>query len=305
LQAIIFAAATTFFTLLRKSSLDRRAALGHLPPLMLFYLLQYALLNRYLPEWAPWLAIASAAVIAGLYWLVRCELRGALPGGEMIVVVYAAVVLFHAGYLQALPDAWQPWAGLVAGAAMAVWLLKQRLDPVANGAVLIALGLIFLINLLRADLAFGLEQVPGGDWLALAYAAELYLGYALARRFEFQSPVRGALVYAGHLSAMAAAVNLLDSRLMVSSCWAILAVACLALALRLGDRLLAQSSLLVFAFSGIKVLIYDLSGAPPLVRIGCLAVLGVSLYLGGWLYRKIPEETAGSSLDDCNVTTGC
>ncbi len=30
--------------------------------------------------------------------------------------------------------------------------MAQRLEPVANGAVLIALGLIFMINLLRADI---------------------------------------------------------------------------------------------------------------------------------------------------------
>ena len=57
---------------------------------------------------------------------------------------------------------------------------------------------------------------------------------------------------------------------------------------------------LVFAFSGAKVLIYDLAGAPPLVRIGCLAVLGVSLYLGGWLYRLIPGEEAAPVPHGCN-----
>jgi len=134
--------------------------------------------------------------------------------------------------------------------------------------------------------------VAGGDWLALAYAAELYVGYALARRAALPRAVRGALAYAGHLAAMASAVTLLDSHLAVSLAWATLAVACLGLALQLGDRLLAQSSLLVFAFSGMKVLFYDLAGVAPLVRIGSLAVLGVSLYAGGWLYRRIPGEDA-------------
>lgn len=304
LQGVIFAVCTTLFSLLRKSPLDRTASWAHLPPLLLFYVLEYALLNRYLPEWAPWIAMLSAALIAGLYWLARSELGESLPGGQLLVAVYTAVVLFHAGYLEALPEHWQPWAGLVAGAAMAVWLLNQRLDPVAHGAVLAALGLIFVINLIRATLDFNLEQVAGGDWLALAYALQLYGGYALARRAGIQRLARGALIYGGHLSAMAAAVNLLDSRLAVSCCWALLAVACLGLALRLGDRLLAQSSLLVFAFSGIKVLIYDLAGAAPLVRIGSLVILGVSLYLGGWLYRKIPGSDNGPlAAPGCKVTS--
>jgi len=291
LQGVIFAGCTALFSMMRKTSLDRRAAWVHLPPLLIFYVLQYALLNRYLPVWAPWIAILSAAVVAGLYWLARSELGKPLPGGQLIISVYAAVVLFHAGYLEALPGNWQPWAGLAAGAVVAVWLMKQRLDPIAHGAVLAALGLIFVVNLIRATLDFDLEQVAAGDWLALAYAVELYAGYVFARHGGIQRLARGALVYAGHLSAMAAAVHLFDSRLVVSFCWAILAVACLGLALRLGDRLLAQSSLLVFAFSGFKVLIYDLAGSAPLVRIASLVVLGASLYLGGWLYRKIPAET--------------
>ena len=301
LQGVIFAVCTTLFSLMRKVSLDRAAAWAHLPPLLLFYVLEYALLNRHLPAWAPWIAIFSAAVIAGFYRLARSEFGGPLPGGQLLASVYAAVALFHAGYLEALPDEWQPWAGLAAGIVMAIWLARVRIDLHGQGAILAALGLIFVINLMRATLDFDLDRVAGGDWLALAYAIVLYVGYALARRGGLQCLARGALVYSGHLSAMAAAVHLFDSRLVVSCCWAILAVACLGLALRLGDRLLAQSSLLVFAFSGIKVLIYDLAGAAPLVRIGSLVVLGVSLYAGGWLYRKIPsEETGAAGISGCN-----
>lgn len=289
-QGAIFAICTTLFSLLRQAPLDRRTAWAHLPPLLLFYVLQYALLNRHLSAWAPWIAILSAVAVAALYWLARRELARELPGGRLIVAVYTALVLFHAGYLEALPAAWQPWAGLAAGAVMAGWLLSQRLDPAVHGAILAALGLIFIINLVRATLAFDLDAVAGGDWLALAYAAQLYGGYILARRRALPPLAGAALVYAGHLAAMAAAVHLFDSRLSVSLCWGLLAVACLVLALRLGDRLLAQSSLLVFAFSGIKVLVYDLAGTAPLVRIGSLVVLGVSLYVGGWLYRRIPAR---------------
>jgi len=295
LQATIVAGCAMLFSLRHRSPLDRPAAWAHLPPLLLFYVLQYALLERHLPDWAPWLAILSAVVLAGCYWVVRGRLGGPLPGGQLLVAVYAAVVLFHAGYLEALPDGWQPWAGLAAGAAMAAWLLTRRFDRWSHRAVLVALGLIFMINLTRAVLNFDLQRVAGGDWLALAYAVELYAGFALARHAALPRLVQGALVYAGHLAAMAAAATLFDSRLAVSSCWALLAVACLGMALRLGDRLLAQSSLLVFAFSGVKVLLYDLAGAAPLVRIGSLVVLGASLYLGGWLYRRIPADQDASS----------
>jgi hypothetical protein len=59
------------------------------------------------------------------------------------------------------------------------------------------------------------------------------------------------------------------------------------LALKFRDKLLGQSSLLIFGISAAKVLFYDLASSAPLVRIGTLLVVGCSFYLGGWLYRRI------------------
>jgi uncharacterized membrane protein len=95
------------------------------------------------------------------------------------------------------------------------------------------------------------------------------------------------LLYAGHVSAMAAAVHLLDDRLSSSAAWGILAVGCLVLAIRSHERILGKSSLLIFTVFAGKVLLYDLHTAAPLVRIGILLVLGLSLYAGGWLYQRM------------------
>jgi uncharacterized membrane protein len=43
----------------------------------------------------------------------------------------------------------------------------------------------------------------------------------------------------------------------------------------------------VFAATAGKVLLYDLSGAPPVARIVSLVVLGVTFYFGGLLYQKM------------------
>ena len=34
-------------------------------------------------------------------------------------------------------------------------------------------------------------------------------------------------------------------------------------------------------------MLFDLSSATPQVRIGLLVILGVTLYAGGWMYRKV------------------
>lgn len=71
-----------------------------------------------------------------------------------------------------------------------------------------------------------------------------------------------------------------------------LALACVTLAITRKEKYLGQSSLLVFAASAIKVFLHDLSGSGPLVRISCLLVLGITFYIGGWLYCKVNELEA-------------
>jgi uncharacterized membrane protein len=291
MQLAIFAGATALFTLRHQQPLDRDEAIVHLPPLLLFYALEYGLLHRYLPAWAPWIAVASLLLIILISAAARAAFSTSLAGGRLILGVYAAVVLFHAGYLEVLPDELAPWVALGVGLAAAAWLATQTEIKAHHWPLLAVAALIFGLNALRAGLHFDLDQVAAGDWLALAYALELYLAYGLLRYSgqKLALPLRAALLFAGHLAAMAAPIHLFDQRLAVSLTWAILAVAALLIALQIRDRLLGQSSLFIFAVSGAKVLLYDLSQSAPLIRIGCLLILGVSLYLGGWLYRKVDD----------------
>jgi uncharacterized membrane protein len=71
----------------------------------------------------------------------------------------------------------------------------------------------------------------------------------------------------------------------------LLALACLAISSLQRDRLLGQSSLLVFGAAAVKVMLYDLGSASPLARIVSLVVLGVTFYAGGLLYQRLPAAT--------------
>ena len=123
--------------------------------------------------------------------------------------------------------------------------------------------------------------------LQILYAVVLYAGYLLVGGGAPLAWARVPVLYSAHVAVLVTAPQVLDSRLGVSVLWGALAVGSLAIAIRRADPILGQSSLLIFAVSGLKVLLYDLSGSAPLIRIGILAVLGVSLYAGGWLYQKL------------------
>ena len=286
-QFVIFGVATAVFSIRRETPMDSRTALAHLPPLLLFYFLQYALLNQHLPALAPWIALASLAVVASLFAAARAALERPLPGGEWLLWCYVALVLFHAGYVESVPKQWAPWVAFVLVPVAALASLRRGGGPATSWPLWAAVGVIFLVNYLRVIFDTDLEAVPGQQWLAIGYAFLLYLGYHFSRGREALRGVEVLLLYTGHISAIAAAVHLLHEPIVESTAWGLLALACLGLSLWQRDRLLGQSSLLVFGATAGKVLLYDLSGAPPMGRIVSLVVLGVTFYVGGMLYQRM------------------
>lgn len=297
-QFFIFGLATALFSVRNESPLSPRDGMAHLPPLLLFYFLQYSLLHQHLPAYAAWIAVGSLAAVAALYGGARALLQRPLPGGEFLLWAYAALVLFHAGYVESVPHQWAPWFALALVPAMALVALRhsnagdedeQGLGPL--WPMWLAVGIIFAINYLRIIFDTDLKTVPGRPLLALAYAALLYLGYWFFRRNDADgksnTTVKVLLIYAGHLSAMAAALRFLNEHIIESAAWGLLAVACLVLSLQSRDKLLGQSSLAVFGATAGKVLLYDLSGASPVARIIGLVVLGVTFYAGGMLYQRL------------------
>ena len=59
-QFIIFLFCTAFFSIKQKEPMDRNTALAHAPALLIFYFLQFSLLNVNLETYAPWISLISA-----------------------------------------------------------------------------------------------------------------------------------------------------------------------------------------------------------------------------------------------------
>ena len=293
LQFGLFAGITAAFSVRRREPLDTGMAAAHFPPLLLFYFLQYNILDRHLHAWAPWAAVASLAAVALLYGIARRLLARPVPGGEWLTWAYAGVVLFHAGYLELTPRGFEPWAALLLVPLAAAATLRD--DGVGRRWPLwVAVGAIFVINYLRVVGDMDIRSVPGWQALAAINAAMLWGAYAVCGRLTRFPGLRPVLLYAGHLCAMAGAVHLLNERVTESVVWGALAVACLLLSIRNGDAVLRQSSLAVFAATAAKAMLYDLSGASPVARIVGLTVLGAMFYLGGLLYRRLPPIDKGA-----------
>ncbi|MEB0137465.1 MULTISPECIES: DUF2339 domain-containing protein [unclassified Undibacterium] len=296
IQFLIFVCGTLAFSIHQKRAMAAAEAIAHLPLLLIFYFLQYALLHEHVPTIAPWIALASAAVLLLAHLVARRVIKQATAASNVLVGTYVSLVLFHAGYIELVPDELGPWVALLILPAFALFTRWNKDESAALLPYKVLIGVIFAINFLRVIEASSLEHVAGNQVLALLYAAELYVAYALSRGVKAIANLSSFALFAAHIALLAAATRILDGRLQVSLAWSAIAFICLALAFSRRDKLLGQSSLLIFAASCAKVMLFDLSSASPLLRIGSLLILGGTLYVGGWMYKKV--DALGNSVGD-------
>lgn len=289
LQFAIFGCGTVYFSIQWREPLDDAGAVRHVPALLLFYALQYAVLSAHAPRLAPWVSLASLMALILLYVIARAALRESLRGGQYLLGAYVALVLFHAVYIEWVPSSMAPWIAL----GMLWVMLLGRPGWSALGASvwapLFAVLALFLLNFWKLMVGVDVHTVPAHELITALYAGTLYLGYWLAAREPKIADFGYILIYAGHALALSALVQFVDERIVQSVGWGLLGLAILAWALTRRDALLGKSSLLIFAATGLKVVFFDLQGAAPMARVVSLATLGVTFYIGGLLYRRVAK----------------
>ena len=290
LQFAIFLAAAALFALRSATPMSKSDAWLHFPALVLFYALQYDLLNRHLPELAPWIALITAAVLLGAYLLIRTRLGTSGLAARGLVSAYLALVLVHSVYLNLLPESLAPWVGLALILVVrALLTLREKEDALlASWPFMWAALAIVLFNVVRVLFNWEMQDVPASPLVLLLYPALSYFAYLKLRDDALIRTWAPALLIFAHLSAMTAATHLIDTPALVSVAWLAVASVALAGGFMLQDRRLGQSSLLLFLLAGLKIILFDLAGTEALLRVGVLLILGVSLYAGGWVYRKLP-----------------
>lgn len=287
LQFAVFLSAAIVFSVRHARPMTQAEGVTHLPLLLLFYALQYAILSRHLPAQAPWVALGSAAVLLLAYGVARRALGVALQAGGFIVGAYCALVLFHAVYLELLPERWAPWAVLLVLPPAALFITRPTADAELMLPFKLLLGALLALNFARVVLLGDTGGAGHGTLLSLLYAAELYAAYFVGRGHVALRQWMVFALYAAHIGLMVVVLRSFGNELLVSLAWGALALASLLLAFRNNDQDLGKSSLFIFAASLVKVILYDLAGAAPLVRIGSLVVVGLTLYAGGLLYKRV------------------
>ncbi len=302
-QFLLSAVTAVAFSLIHRSPMSSEVAFVHGVALFYFYMLQYALLRHYAPDIVGFFALGSAVFVLAIYLVARSVLPAAQRvAGALLTSSYCAVVTAHILVFEWLPGAWLPWAALLAPLAGLAFSPVFRDTPQALLPIRLVSLVVFAVGFLASLFNDAGQMVPLPNAILFAYAAAIYLGYALLREQGTTHGANVALLYAGHISAMLACSRALDSAFYsagfsISLAWALLALAALGTALALRDRNIGRSSLLIFAASAGKVLVFDLHGANSLLRVLSLLVVGISLYAGGWLYQRMFKDPESSTVE--------
>jgi hypothetical protein len=288
---LIFSIGTYLYTLQNRAPLTENEAWSFLPVLLLFYAMEYYLVDRIQPGMAPWISLGFAGILICLYLSAKKYFPDGL-GSQALILAFATIVCFHSVYLELLPDGFRPWLFVLIMLSIA-FLPFNVSSPRRGSPLRIPVLAIFAILAIEyLTMLSHLLDGYGGSWLFVSFAALGSIWVALAspaNKFPSQSTHGHALLVAAHLLAVMGLYRLTDpiGSLAVSASWLFYAVAVMGFSFVRRDEVMAKSALFVLAFAAGKALLYDAASAPTLIRIFCLLLTGAVLYGCGLFMRRI------------------
>lgn len=295
LHFLIFLMGSFFYTAHHGTALTEEESWGFLPVLLIFYAVEYHFIESAYPGWGPWISIAAAAILFGLYSMVKHYFQEELDSRGPLVI-FLTLVGLHSVYLELLPDMLHPWilvAALVyclCSPSMSAFESENRIMRLPFWVLLLVLANEYFQ--LLAALSYSASIAP--NMLLAGFATFVALWAVLIRTqgsFETHRHYGSSLLLAAHLLAVSGLYHVTSGigSLAVSASWLFYALLVMCVAFRRQDQTMATSALMVLAFAAGKAMLYDAASAPTLVRIGCLLLTGGVLYGCGFLLRKIRE----------------
>lgn len=291
-QFFIFVANSYIYTWQTKKPLTEYEAFGFLPIMLLFYAVEYYLIDRLYPGMAPWTSLSLAAALIVIYTAARMHFSGYL-GSHLLVTTFSTAVLFHSVYLELLPASVHPWLFvlIISGAVLFQNEAQKLKNSSSYTAPLMACFAVLVIEYLAMLNHLWVEGQT--NWIVVSLASVASLWFALLKydAGSYHREVGEVLLGATHVLSILALYRLAlpVGSLAVSASWLFYAVAIMVFAFYRRDELFARSALYVLGFSAAKALLIDASSAPTAIRILCLLLTGAVLYGCGFFMRKIGD----------------
>jgi hypothetical protein len=288
---LVFSVGTYLYTTQNRTPLTQDESYSFLPVLLLFYAVEYYLVDRLQPGLAPYISLGFAAMLIGLYVSAKTYFPDGL-GSQSLILSFASIVCFHSIYLELLPGDARPWLFVAIMLAFAFVPLRVCGKSSGSGFGIPILAILAVLFIEYTSMLSHLLSAHPGKGLVISFAAfaSIWVVLAFAQDKISSQPTYGnGLLVAAHVLAVLGLYRLTEDTgsLAVSASWLLYAVAVIVFASARQDKIMAKSALLVLAFAAGKALLYDAASAPTAVRIFCLLLTGVVLYGCGLFMRKM------------------
>ncbi len=293
LHFLIFSIATFLYTYITKHQLSEQEAWGFLPVLLLFYSLEYYFIDLIRPGLAPWVSLAFAAFLLGLYLMAKKLMAGRVLNSQSMLLAFTTLIFFHSVYLELLPDGMKPWLFVLL--VLLATFYSQTSTPKKTSAFFIpCVAALIILGAEYISMIYHLIVDFKNSWLIVSIASFASIWLLLihqAAKLTQKTELDYTLLGAAHLLAVTALYQITTDHgsLAVSASWLFYAACVISIAFVRKDKIMATSALFVLSFAAAKALLYDAASAPTIVRILCLLLTGAVLYGAGFLFRRIAE----------------
>ncbi len=261
----------------------------------------------------PWHGSLAQLVMAILFYL---QLRIYIPNVAYTQVIQLFITVYVAYLVFQKPEKLPNGFGLryfLSGFFLIVFVMEYYLKypkardffilPVLGGAFYLSqlkewrdIGRILVISVGMLFSALVLEMLSQYKGTGTAHAAIVLILYTalayyfVAHLYSKKLPIAQNALYFAHVIAMRAIVEISPNRIVVSLVWSLLAIATLGVAKRLENRWIGKSSLVIFGFSGLKLIFYDLDDANSLYQVISGVFFGLTMWFGGLVLKSIQAD---------------
>lgn len=291
LHFFIFSIGTYLYSRSHNQPLTEIESWCFFPVLLLFYGTEFYFLNLIQPNLAASLSLVFAGFLIILY-LIAKKIFAKNMTSQSMIFTFAAIVIFHSGYLVLLPPSAGHWLFVVIMTGIA--FLPVRIYENRNWSYLpFAILILTIIGIEYYKIAFDLFFFRDISWLIVLFAVlSIWLLFIRQNYFLEKDEEYGyAVLSPAHLLVILAFYRITThyGSLAVSASWLAYATLVVIFAFIRKDKIMANSALLVLGFSAAKALLYDAASAPTIIRILCLLLTGIVFYAAGFLFRRIAE----------------
>lgn len=307
---VIFTLGTYAHTKRTQRPLSEKEAYAFFPVLLVFYVLEYGIIQSIAPGAAPWFSLLFAAFLFAVYTFARKRSVQQKLASQGMILSFVTVVVVHSVYIELIPDSFRPWlfSILMFGLGLSARLLPNRSEILSSKSIptplrvpAVAFAIVVLIEYVTTVFRLIGEDRDKVLLTGLLSLAASWTAIILRRDKSSESGFNHiGILAAAHVIAILALYQLAQpaGSFAVSACWLIYAGVVIALAFHQKDKWMAKSAMMVLALAAAKALLYDTSEAPAVVRIACLLLTGLVLYGSGFALRRVDSWQAQSNLAD-------